>query len=67
MKIDPDELVDSNEVAEILGLADNRGVSVYRARYDDFPEPVAAKGSGKCLLWLRSDVEAWERTTRRRR
>lgn len=53
------ELVTAEEVAELLGLSSHRAVSVYRGRYDDFPEPVICKG--RCTLWLRSDVEAWRR------
>jgi glutathione-regulated potassium-efflux system ancillary protein KefG len=57
--IDPDDLVDSNEVAALLGLSSSTAVSTYRQRYNDFPQPVVVKGSGKCILWLRGDVEAW--------
>jgi glutathione-regulated potassium-efflux system ancillary protein KefG len=57
--IDPDELLDSNEVAELLGLSTNRAISVYRRRYPDFPQPVVTKGSGKCVLWRRTDIERW--------
>jgi len=63
MKVDTDELIDSVGVAAILGLANYRAVSVYRARYDDFPEPVLV--TGRCLLWRRPDVEAWARATGR--
>ncbi len=58
-KIDPDELLDAGEVAEILGLSHKTAVTTYRGRYSDFPEPVLVKASGKCVLWLRADVEAW--------
>ncbi len=34
-------------------------VSTYRRRYPDFPAPVVDMGAGRCLLWLRADVEAW--------
>ena len=60
MKIDPQDLIDAHEVAHLLGLASNRVVSTYRARYEDFPEPTLTKGAGKCVLWLRSDIEAWK-------
>ena len=56
---DLSDLVDSHEVAALLGLGSHRSVSTYRARYDDFPEPVVDKGSGRCLLWRRGDIEAW--------
>lgn len=58
-KIDPDDLVDSAGAAEIIGRASGNVVSVYRRRYDDFPTPVI--DLGKCVLWLRSDVEAWHK------
>jgi predicted DNA-binding transcriptional regulator AlpA len=57
--VDPEDLIDSHEVAELLGLGSHRSVSTYRARYDDFPQPVIEKGAGRCLLWLRADIEAW--------
>ena len=59
MKIDPGELLEPSEVAPLIGLENPNGVSVYRRRYADFPEPVVEKG--RCVLWLRRDVEAWAR------
>jgi predicted DNA-binding transcriptional regulator AlpA len=59
VKVDPADLIDSPEVADVIGLANPNGVSVYRRRYDDFPEPVVDKG--RCVLWRRQDVEAWAR------
>ncbi len=63
MKYDPDDLVDSDEVAAIIGLANRRGISVYQHRYEDFPAPVIIKG--RCLLWVRQAVEEWARKTGR--
>lgn len=57
--LDSDDLLDSHDVAAVLGLASPRAVSVYRGRYDDFPAPVIEKGTGRCVLWHRPDVEAW--------
>lgn len=59
MKVDPSELLDSHDVAELLGLSSNRAVSVYRGRYKDFPAPIVEKGAGRCVLWLRADLERW--------
>jgi predicted DNA-binding transcriptional regulator AlpA len=61
--VNPDELADVREVANIIGLTNPNGVSVYRRRHGDFPEPVVEKGRG--LLWRRRDVEAWARKTGR--
>ena len=60
--IDVDDLIDAYGVAEVLGLANPNGVSVYRRRYSDFPTPVIDKG--RCLLWIRGEVELWERKRR---
>lgn len=57
--VNTDDLVDSRGVADLLGLAQHHSVSVYRKRYDDFPQPVVDMGAGRCLLWRRADVEAW--------
>lgn len=56
-RIDPADLINAEEVAQIIGLTNSRGVSVYRARHESFPIPIVEKG--QCVLWLRSDVEAW--------
>lgn len=56
-QIDAHELLDATEVAELLRLARRTSVSVYRRRYQDFPEPVIEKS--RCVLWRRSDVVAW--------
>ena len=44
----------------LLNLANSRVISTYRKRYDDFPTPVVDMGAGRCLLWLRADIEAWK-------
>lgn len=58
-EITPDDLIDAAEVASVLGLSSAKSISVYRSRYSDFPEPFVTKASGKCVLWLRADVESW--------
>lgn len=59
-KIDVDDLLDSDAVAELLGLASRRTVSVYRRRYPDFPSPVVQSDRGRCMLWNRADIERWK-------
>jgi predicted DNA-binding transcriptional regulator AlpA len=63
VRIDPGDLVDPREVAAIIGMTNPSGVSVYRRRYPDFPDPVVEKA--RCILWLRQDVERWARRTGR--
>lgn len=63
--IDLDDITDAAGVAEILGLRQRNSVRTYRARYPDFPEPVLDLGAGRCLLWLRSEVEEWARSRHR--
>ena len=57
--IEADDLIDASEVAPIIGVASSNAVSVYRSRYLDFPAPFVEKSSGKCVLWLRTDIIAW--------
>jgi len=63
VKIEPNDLLDAHEVASIVGLNRGGNVSLYRRRYEDFPEPVIEKG--RCTLWRRQDVEHWAATRRR--
>ena len=56
--IDPDDLIGPSDVAQFIGLTNVRGVSVYR-KMPDFPTPVIERG--RCLLWLRADIETWHR------
>jgi hypothetical protein len=63
VKVDPSNLLNSGEVAAVLGLAHREAIATYRRRYPDFPEPVIKKGT--CVLWLLRDIEAWAKATRR--
>jgi hypothetical protein len=64
-KVDLDDLIDAAEVAQMLGLSHRNSVRIYRARYAGFPEPVVDMGRGRCLLWLRPEVEALAQETGR--
>jgi hypothetical protein len=57
--VDPDNLLDVGEVADLLGLAQKNSVTTYMHRYEDFPAPVIEFANGKCRAWLREDVELW--------
>jgi glutathione-regulated potassium-efflux system ancillary protein KefG len=57
--VDTDDLIDSQEVADLLGLSHRNSVSTYLRRYDDFPRPVVERGGGRTRLWLRSDMVDW--------
>lgn len=63
--VDIDDLIDAAAVAGLLGLSHRNSVRVYRQRYTDFPEPVVNLGAGRCLLWLRSEIETWATATGR--
>jgi len=65
-KVDVDDLIDTQAVADILGLAHRNTVSEYQARYDDMPRPVVDLGGGRSKLWLRPEVERWSAEHRRR-
>lgn len=60
-KVNTEDLVDANEVAEILGLSHRNSVSTYLRRYADFPRPIVERSEGRTRLWLRQEVVAWAR------
>ena len=57
--VDTNDLIDARGVAEILGLSHPNNVSVYRHRHADMPSPVVSLGRGRCMLWLRPEIETW--------
>jgi glutathione-regulated potassium-efflux system ancillary protein KefG len=65
-KVDVDDLIDTQSVAQILGLAHRNTVSEYQARYEDMPRPVVDLGGGRSKLWLRDEVERWAAAPRQR-
>jgi hypothetical protein len=60
-KIDPNDLIDTQGVAEILKLSHRNSVNLYQRRYEDMPRPIVDFGAGRVKLWLRSDIERWGR------
>jgi hypothetical protein len=62
-KIDVDDLVGVDEIADRLGLKRRQVVHNWRARHPDFPEPVAKLNGG--FVWYWPDVAAWARETGR--
>jgi predicted DNA-binding transcriptional regulator AlpA len=56
--LDPEDLIDAQGVAELLGLSQRNSVSAQR-RYPGMPRPVVDLGQGRCKLWLRSEIKAW--------
>jgi len=60
-RVDLDDLIDATDVAAILGLSRATSVYVYLSRYPDMPRPVVDRGPKRARLWLRTEVEAWER------
>lgn len=57
--VDTDDLIDSQEVADLLGLSHRNSVSTYLHRYQDFPRPIVERGGGRTRLWMRSDITGW--------
>jgi hypothetical protein len=58
-RVDIDQLLDANGVADLLGLAHRNTVSVYQHRYADMPRPLLDLSNGRTKLWLRPEVERW--------
>jgi len=65
--VDTDDLIDANEVAAILGLANRETVSAYLKTYPDMPRPVLEFGPRHPRLWIRQEIEAWAKKTGRPR
>ncbi len=65
-KVDVDDLIDTQEVATLLGLAHRNTVSEYQARYEDMPRPVVNRRGGRLKLWLRPELERWADRHRKR-
>jgi glutathione-regulated potassium-efflux system ancillary protein KefG len=61
-RINSEDLIDSQIVAELLGLSHRNSVTTYLRRYADMPRPVVELGEGRVRLWLRSDILAWRET-----
>lgn len=64
-KVDVDDLIDANRVAEMLRLSQRNTVSSYQRRYPDMPRPVVDLGTGRCKMWLRSEISQWAAETGR--
>ena len=62
--VDTDDLIDSQEVADLLGLSHRNSVSTYLHRYPAFPRPVVERGGGRTRLWLRSEIRSWAKDRR---
>ena len=61
-QIRSEDLIDSEEVAEILGLSHRNSVTTYLRRYPDMPKPVVELGKGRVRLWLRPEIVGWEKS-----
>jgi len=57
--VNTEELIDSRELASLLGLAHPNSVSLYQRRYADMPRPVVDLGNGRPRLWLRPEILDW--------
>ena len=64
-RVDTNDLVDAQGVADMIGLSHRNTVSSYQRRYPDMPRPVVDLGPGRTKLWLRSDILTWEQRRRR--
>jgi glutathione-regulated potassium-efflux system ancillary protein KefG len=60
-RVDVDTLITTRDVAAMLGLTHHQNVSGYLNRYPDMPRPVIDLGRGHPKLWVRQDIERWQR------
>jgi predicted DNA-binding transcriptional regulator AlpA len=54
-----EDLIDAQEAAGIIGLAQRNSVYLYMKKYPDMPRPVVDLGGTRPRLWLRPEIEAW--------
>lgn len=62
-RVDVDQLVGAEDIAERLGLGHYRRVHELRTRKGDFPEPVLRVR--RTMVWYWPDIERWAKTTGR--
>lgn len=58
-KVDTDDLIDAQGVADLLQLSQRNTVSLYQRRYPDMPRPVVDLGRGRCKMWLLTEIIEW--------
>jgi len=58
-RVDTDDLIDAQEIADRLGLAHRNTVSLYQRRYADMPRAIVDLGPGRPKLWLSSEIDRW--------
>jgi predicted DNA-binding transcriptional regulator AlpA len=58
-KVETDDLLDAQGVADALGLSHRNTVFQYLRKYEDMPRPAIDLGEGRVKLWLRPQIERW--------
>jgi glutathione-regulated potassium-efflux system ancillary protein KefG len=58
-KVETDDLLDAQGVADALGLSHRNTVFQYQRKYEDMPRPAIDLGEGRVKLWLRPQIERW--------
>jgi predicted DNA-binding transcriptional regulator AlpA len=58
-KLETDDLLDAQGVADVLGLSHRNTVFQYLRKYEDMPRPAIDLGEGRVKLWLRPQIERW--------
>lgn len=58
-RVDTEDLIDAQRIADVLDLSHRNTVSQYQRRYPDMPRPVVDLGEGRVKLWLRPQIERW--------
>jgi len=65
-RVNTEDLLDAQGVAELLGLSQRTAISVYQRRYPDMPAPVVILSRGRTRLWLKPEIVAWAKRTGRK-
>jgi hypothetical protein len=58
-KVEIEDLLDAQGVADVLGLSHRNTVFQYQRKYEAMPRPAIDLGEGRVKLWLRPQIERW--------
>ena len=64
-RVNTEDLVDAQAVADMIGLSHRNSVSAYQRSYPEMPRPVIDLGPGRPKLWLRQEIQKWAESTGR--
>lgn len=65
--VNANDLIDAQEVAGIIGVSDPKNAVAYLSLYPEMPRPVVYLGRGRARLWVRKEIERWNKARPKKR